>query len=125
MTCIECEFYSEDDLTGLSPQEKLDHVSSHCIDSNNPDFNEWAREFGRGVTKEESLSHPKWCGKIDNPEKTEEYYTKEEISEAVKEAKEHRKFAIKSYSLSINDMAIGGTMYPIYTIIRALQRYEK
>jgi len=37
--CIECEFYSEDDLTGLSPQDKLDHVSGHCMDSNNPDFN--------------------------------------------------------------------------------------
>ena len=39
-TCIECEFYSEDDLTGLSPQEALDHVSGHCMDADNPDFNE-------------------------------------------------------------------------------------
>jgi len=125
MICKECEFYSEDDLTGLSPQEKLDHVSGHCMDSNNPDFNEWARTFGRGITREDSLTNPKWCGKLDNPEKTEEYYTKQEINEAVKEAKEHRKFAIKSYSLSINDMAIGGIMYPIDTIIRALRCYEK
>jgi len=26
--CRECEFYSEDDLTGLSPQDKLDHVEN-------------------------------------------------------------------------------------------------
>ena len=89
--CIECEFYSEDDLTGLSPQDKLDHVSGHCMDSNNPDFNEWARIFGRGITMEDSLTNPKWCAKVDNPETAEEYYTKEEISEAVKEAKKYQR----------------------------------
>jgi len=102
--CRECEFYSEDDLTGLSPQEKLDHVSGHCMDSDNPDFNEWARTFGRGITREDSVSHPKWCGKIDNPEKTEEYYTKEEISEAVKEAKKYQKLTEFIRNARSNDM---------------------
>jgi len=81
--CNKCEFYSEDDLTGLSPQDQLNHVSGHCMDSSNPDFNEWAKKFGRGITREDSLTNHKWCGKLDNPEKTEEYYTKEEISELV------------------------------------------
>jgi len=89
--CRECEFYSEDDLTGLSPQDKLDHVSGHCMDSNNPDFNEWARTFGRGITRENSLSHPKWCSKRENPETTEEYYSEEEISEFVAVEKNYRK----------------------------------
>ena len=35
------------------------------------------------------------------------------------------KYGIKSYSLSINDEPFGGIMYPIDTIIRALQKYEK
>jgi len=35
------------------------------------------------------------------------------------------KYGIKSYVLSINDEEFGGTMYPIDTIIRALQKYEK
>ena len=90
-TCIECEFYSEDDLTGLSPQDKLDHVSGHCMDSNNPDFNEWARTFGRGITREDSLTSPNWCSKRDNHEKTEEYYSEDEISEFVKEEIRNRK----------------------------------
>lgn len=89
--CRECEFYSEDDLTGLSPQDKINHTSGHCMDSNNPDFNEWARTFGRGITREDSLTSPKWCAKRENPEKTEECYSKEEISELVTEAKEYHK----------------------------------
>ena len=35
------------------------------------------------------------------------------------------KYGIKSYSLSINNEPFGSTMYPIDTIIRALQKYEK
>ena len=35
------------------------------------------------------------------------------------------KYAIKSYSLSLDGREFGGTMYPIDTLIRALQRYEK
>ena len=91
--CRECEFYSEGDLTGLSIEDKLNHVSGHCMDSNNPDFNEWARTFGRGITREDSLTNPKWGGKIDNPEKTEAYYTEDEISEAVAEVKEYQRLA--------------------------------
>ena len=89
--CKECGFYSEDDLTELSPQDKLDHVSGHCMDSGNPDFNEWARMFGRGIVREDSYTSPKWCAKRENPEKTEEYYSEEEISEAVAKAKQYQK----------------------------------
>ena len=35
------------------------------------------------------------------------------------------KYAVKSYSLSLDGREVGGTMYPIDTIIKALQRYEK
>ena len=35
------------------------------------------------------------------------------------------RYGIKSYSLSINGEEFGGTMYPIDTIIRSLQRYKK
>jgi len=35
------------------------------------------------------------------------------------------KYGIKSYSLSIGGEEFGGIMYPIDTIIRALQKYEK
>ena len=35
------------------------------------------------------------------------------------------KYGIKSYSLFINDKEFGGKMYPIDTIIRALQHYEE
>ena len=77
--CIECEFYSEDNLTGLSSQDMLDHTSGHCMDSDNPDFNEWARTFGKGITREDSLTNPKWCSKRDNHEKTEEYYSEERL----------------------------------------------
>jgi len=40
---------------------------------------------------EDSLTNPKWCVKVDNPETAEEYYTKDEISEFVKEEIGNRK----------------------------------
>ena len=104
MICRECEFYSEDDLTGLSPQEKLDHVSGHCMDSNNPDFNEWARTFGRGITREDSFTSPKWCSKRENPERTEEYYSEDEIREFVEEAKRYQRLTECIRHARLNNM---------------------
>jgi len=89
--CRECEFYSEDDLTGLSPQDKLDHVSGHCMDADNPDFNNGQEHLVEVLLGKDSLTNPKWCSKLDNPETTEEYYTKDEISEFVKEEIRNRK----------------------------------
>lgn len=89
--CITSEHYQEKDLTGMSPFERLQSVSGFCMDSDNPDFNEWAKKFGRGICREDSYTNPKWCSKRENPEKTEEYYTKDEISEAVEQEVRYRK----------------------------------
>jgi len=102
--CKECEFYSEDYLTGLSPQDQLDHTSGHCMDSSNPDFNEWARTFGKGIAREDSYTNPKWCAKIDNPETTVEDYSEEEISELVAVEKNYRKLIAYIKHARSNDM---------------------
>jgi len=102
ISCRVCELYRPKDLTGMSLLEKSQSVSGFCMDSNNPDFNEWAREFGRGIGRFESYITPKWCSKRKNPKKTEEYYSKEEIREFVAEEKER----IKTIEGSIKYVAV-------------------
>ena len=87
-SCIKCDHYKEKDLEGMSLLEKFNSVSGFCMDSNNPDFNEWAREFGRGIRRVDSYITPNWCSKRKNPKSTEEYYSEEEIKEFVAEEKE-------------------------------------
>ena len=90
ISCRKCEHYQLKDLTGMSLLEKFQSVSGFCMDSDNPDFNEYARNFGRGIGRLESYVTPKWCAKRKNPRETVEYYTKEEISEFVKQEKFNR-----------------------------------
>jgi len=83
LSCRKCEHYSKDDLSGLSLYRKFRHASGHCMDFNNPDFNEWARIFGRGVKRLDSYITPKWCSKRKNPKTTVEDYSEKEIHELV------------------------------------------
>ncbi|OHD25275.1 MAG: hypothetical protein A2Y34_03985 [Spirochaetes bacterium GWC1_27_15] len=75
LTCRKCEHYQPKDLTGMSLVNKLQSVSGFCMDSNNPDFNEYARNFGRGIYRTDSYITPNWCAKRKNPKGTVEYYT--------------------------------------------------
>ena len=87
ISCRKFEHYQSKDLTGFTLLEKFHSVSGFCMDSNNPDFNEYARSFGRGISRNDSYKTPKWCAKRKNPKTTEEYYSEEEIREAVAERK--------------------------------------
>lgn len=87
LSCRKCEHYQPKDLTGFTLLEKIQSVSGFCIDSNNPDFNEYARNLGRGIGRFESYITPKWCAERKNPKGTIEYYSEEEIKEFVKERK--------------------------------------
>jgi len=102
--CRKCEHYIKDDLTRLSLYRKLRHASGHCMDSNNPDFNEWARNFGRGIKRLDSYITPKWCSKRKNPKITADDYSEEEIHELVKEELNHRKFLRFMKHININDI---------------------
>jgi len=61
--CRKCNYYSKDDLTGMSLWDKIHHVSGHCADWTNPDFNGFARTYGRGIKRLDSWSRPKWCNR--------------------------------------------------------------
>ena len=91
-SCRKCEHYQPKDLTGMSLLEKFHSVSGFCTDSDNPDFNEYARNFGRGIGRLDSYITPKWCSRRKHPKGTEEYYSEEEIREAVYEEKIHREY---------------------------------
>jgi len=72
ISCRKCEHYQPKDLTGFTLLEKCQSVSGFCMDSNNSDFNEWAREFGRGINRSDSYITPKWCAKRKNQKGNEE-----------------------------------------------------
>jgi len=63
ISCRKFEHYQSKDLTGFTLLEKCQSVSGFCMDSNNPDFNEYARSFGRGIGRADSYTTPKWCAK--------------------------------------------------------------
>ena len=42
-------------------KHKILRVCGHCIDSENPDFNVFAKATGRGIGKIEAFLRPKWC----------------------------------------------------------------
>jgi hypothetical protein len=87
ISCRKCEHYKKKDLTGMSLLRKFQSVSGFCMDSNNPDFNEYAKAFGRGIGRLDSYITPKWCNKRENPKVTVQCYSEEEIREAVTERK--------------------------------------
>jgi len=95
--CRTCEHYKKKDLIGYSLYEKFQSVSGFCMDSNNPDFNEYARSFGRGIGRADSYTTPKWCAKRENPKGTVEYYSEEEIAEFVAEEKDYLKMKTIKY----------------------------
>jgi len=91
-SCRKCEHYQPKDLEGFTLLEKFQSVSGFCMDSDNPNFNEWAREFGRGTGRFESYISPNWCAKRKNQKETIEHYTEEEIKEFIKEEKTHQRY---------------------------------
>jgi len=101
--CRKCDHYQSKDLNGMSLLEKFHSVSGFCMDSDNPDFNEWAREFGRGIGRFESYITPNWCSKRKNPKETIEYYTEEEIKEFVVEAKTQQRY--REFIKGLRDMS--------------------
>lgn len=60
--CRNCDCYRKKNLEGMSLYYKLTSVTGFCMDYNNPDFNNFAKAFGRGVGRFESCIKPKWCG---------------------------------------------------------------
>jgi len=62
-SCKKCRYYEEKDLMGMSLLRKLRSVSGFCFDSSNPDFNAFARHYGRGIGRFDSYFRPKWCAR--------------------------------------------------------------
>jgi hypothetical protein len=95
LCCRKCEHYKKKNLKGFSLSIKIRSVSGFCMDSTNPDFNEYAQAFGRGIGRIESYTSPTWCAKRNNPTKTKEIYSAEDIHAFTEQEKEIREI-IKS-----------------------------
>ena len=59
--CYKCDYFQEKDWSWGTLEQRIFGVTGHCMDKENPDFNDWARELGRGIPKTQTLFSPKWC----------------------------------------------------------------
>jgi hypothetical protein len=71
--CRNCTYFDKDDwkawdkeigfhvfgMFGLS--HRILRVCGHCMDKDNPDFNIFAKQTGRGIGKIQAIFSPKWC----------------------------------------------------------------
>lgn len=62
--CWRCEYFQNNRWKMTVPLPKrLFHVVGFCMYSDNPDFNDFAKEYGRGIGRVDSFIKPKWCNK--------------------------------------------------------------
>lgn len=67
--CKKCKYFNKADwpfvpfrifgMFGIS--HIINRVCGFCMDSKNPDFNDYAKASGRGIGKIQSIFSPKWC----------------------------------------------------------------
>jgi hypothetical protein len=67
--CKKCKYFQGKDwsfagfhifgMFGIS--HILNRVCGFCMDSENPDFNDYAKANGRGIGKLQAIFAPKWC----------------------------------------------------------------
>jgi len=60
--CVRCEYFEKANWPWFLPMQKLfTGVAGFCMDSLNPDFNEYAKESGRGIPRTKAIFGPEWC----------------------------------------------------------------
>jgi len=66
--CRKCKYYQKKDWSFVGFHifgmfgifHVLNRVCGFCMDSENPDFNEFAKSYGRGIGKLQAIFSPKW-----------------------------------------------------------------
>jgi hypothetical protein len=59
--CKKCNYFQKANWSNGTIEQKIFGVSGFCIDDKNPDFNDFAKAYGRGISKTETILSPKWC----------------------------------------------------------------
>jgi hypothetical protein len=66
--CKHCKYFKKADWSRIyvgwgwfGIKHRLFRVCGFCMDSNNPDFNSYAKANGRGIGKIEAIFKPQWC----------------------------------------------------------------
>jgi len=61
MNCKKCMFFQKNNFEGTSLRYKMFGVRGFCMDSENPDFNDFAKAAGRGLCRKDIRKSPDWC----------------------------------------------------------------
>jgi len=67
--CKRCKYFRKSDWSCVGfhvfgmfgVRHILTRVCGFCLDSDNPDFNMFAKVSGRGIGKIQAIFRPKWC----------------------------------------------------------------